>query len=154
MGRHNGSHEEIMSEIESRASIIRGPSAATLLAWASRVLWFVVIPFLPIWVLVLVLTQTGLTQLFPVFYGVLGFWLLAVLVTVLLNSVLSAVRENQEVRLGYTSTSNRHLELPQVAPDTGIVIREPGGAMLHRDEYRLAVAAANAEWMIVVAEMK
>jgi hypothetical protein len=145
--------DESVSGVGRRISIIRGPSAMTLIVWANRIRWFVMTPCLPILLLVLALSQTGWPKFQPLFVALLVVFLISVLVAELLYSVLSRIRESQEVRLGYTSFGNYYFELPQVAPDTGIVIREPGQPRLERDESRLAVAAAKEKWMLVLAEL-
>lgn len=74
-----------------------------------------------------------------------GLFLLTVLVELVVIVVILPLKESREVCVGYTSLQGRHSELPQVASETNIVVREPGSRFLDRAEFISASDAAERQ---------
>jgi hypothetical protein len=71
----------------------------------------------------------------PYLAAVLLLFMVSVLLTLGINYVWLPLQLRAESKLGYTSVRVRSFDLPQVIPQTAIIVREAGEAELGRDEY-------------------
>lgn len=80
---------------------------------------------------------------FATFFAVFGAWV-ASCVLIAIVVVLTRVQMRRERELGYTWARDDFVNLAQIDPGSGVVIREPGEALLSDDERRRRVEAARS----------
>ena len=79
------------------------------------------------------------------FFATLAIFLASVVAGLGMGAVIGRIRENAELRSGYTSLLSLHREYPQLAPFSAVVIRYPGEPLLSRHAYVEACKAAKPE---------
>ncbi|MGN7797748.1 hypothetical protein [Leifsonia sp. 22587] len=126
-----------------RVVSVGGPSAyaCAIVGRALLVVWLLLLGAML--AVVLARPHDPTSPYFATFFGVLGTWV-ASCVIIGVMVVVTRIQMRRERNLGYTWARDDFVNLSQIDPASGVVIREPGEPLLSEDERRRRVAAARS----------
>ena len=127
---------------ESAIDIVAGPSQRSYAIATSFVFWFGAL--LAVFNALALSIEPWRNVLTPVRNWTTGALFLDVAVLVVLM-ILHRIQGSREAGAGYTTLSRGRIELPEVDPASGAILREAGAPYLSREEFKSALQHARSE---------